>query len=102
MNDKLIAELNSKIAEIDGNEIRKHIDQGNLDEWLWDWRVEIASVSFGLYSELYENSKNLTFDELKEIILGIECKEAETQFVKGLIVGSIIKKMEEKKNEILS
>ena len=57
MKSELITKLNTEIAMIDSTAIKAHMEQGDLDEWLDDWRMEISATSFGLYALLYELAK---------------------------------------------
>ena len=50
MIDDPIGRLNSCISVIDSNIIQKHIDKGDLDDWIGEWRIEATSLSFGLFS----------------------------------------------------
>lgn len=99
--EDLISRLNIQIAKVDASEIEDHIKKGDFKRWSQLWKIETAGVCFALYEKLYELERNLTWDELKEIILDAPGHEAETEFVKGLILGSCIKKMEEKQNELI-
>ena len=98
-SDDLIKRLNDQIAKIDVDEINEQIKNNKLERWLQLWKLQTGAVCFGLYEHMHELEKNLTWDDLKEIVLNIPSHEAETEFVKGLILGASIKKMEEKKNE---
>lgn len=49
------------------------------------------------YQDCKEEYKHsLTFDEIKDIVLAVESQEPEIQFIKGLILGSVVKKISEK------
>lgn len=50
MTDDLISRLNEQIAKIDTASINAHIEQGDLDNWVEEWRLETASVSLCLFS----------------------------------------------------
>lgn len=52
--DLLISRLNKQISQIDTTSIRAHIDKGDLDDWIEDWRIETAAVSFGLFLKIRE------------------------------------------------
>lgn len=52
MKTDLISRLNKQISQIDTASIRAHIDKGDLDDWIEDWRIETAAVSFGLFSNI--------------------------------------------------
>ena len=52
MTDYLISRLNTCISEIDSDSIQKHINKGDLDDWIQEWRIEAASLSFGLFSQI--------------------------------------------------
>lgn len=56
------------------------------------------------YEKGYQDCKkeykhSLTFDEIREIVLGIESQEPEIQLIKGLILGSVAKKISEKNSD---
>ena len=46
-----ISELNEQIAQINAKAIQKHIEANDLEEWLDDWKVKTAAISFGLFYE---------------------------------------------------
>jgi len=50
--DDLISRLNICISKIDSDNIQEHIDKGDLDDWIQEWRIEAASLSFGLFSQI--------------------------------------------------
>ena len=50
--DDLISRLNICISKIDSDNIQDHIDKGDLDDWIQEWRIEAASLSFGLFSRI--------------------------------------------------
>ena len=52
MTNDLISRLNICISEIDSDSIQKHINKGDLDDWIQEWRIEAASLSFGLFSQI--------------------------------------------------
>ena len=53
MKSELISKLNTQIAMIDTNAINDHIEQGDLEEWLWDWRIEMGALSFALFMRIF-------------------------------------------------
>jgi hypothetical protein len=55
MIDDLITKLNNQISMIETRTIKEHLDKGDLEEWLYNWRIEVSAISFGLF---YERSKN--------------------------------------------
>ena len=65
MKSELITKLNTEISVIDPDTIRQHMEYGDLDEWITDWRMEIAATSFGLYSLLYEMARLLDIEGRK-------------------------------------
>ena len=54
MKSELISKLNRQISAINDVSIKAHMDQGDLEEWLDEWRIETAAVSFGIYVLIYE------------------------------------------------
>ena len=52
MKTDLISRLNKQISQIDTASIRAHIDKGDLDDWIQEWRIEAASLSFELFSQI--------------------------------------------------
>ena len=99
--EDLITKLNGQIAMMDPNIIKMHYADKNLDKWLKGWKMETAAVSFGLAYQIAELKINLTWEELKEIVLNIPTHGEESTLLKGLILENCIKKMEEKKNELI-
>lgn len=64
---------------------------------LWDYSYNITHV--GEESEAIQTIlfNTLNWEELKEIVMSVECKGNEAWFIKGEILGLIIKKMCEKR-----
>lgn len=52
-----ISDLNEQIAEINTQNIKDHIEKGNLDMWLNEWRIKTASISFNLFVLIEELGK---------------------------------------------
>ena len=59
MKSELITKLNTEISAIDPDTIRQHEASGDLDEWIYDWRVEIAATSFALFFLLSDMARLL-------------------------------------------
>ena len=59
MKSDLVSKLNTQISMIDPTSINAHIENGDLDEWIEEWRKETASVSFGLFSLIYELARRV-------------------------------------------
>ena len=57
MKSELITKLNIQISLINPETIRQHEQYGDLDEWIAEWRTEMAALSFGLYSLLFEMNR---------------------------------------------
>lgn len=53
MKSELITRLNTQLAMIDTDAIKAHTEKGDLEAWIWDWRVEMAALSFALYLKIY-------------------------------------------------
>lgn len=47
-----IRKLNTQIAMIDSDTIQEHIDKGDLEKWICDWRIETAAVVLGLFAKV--------------------------------------------------
>lgn len=62
MKSELITKLNTEISVISPETIRQHEASGDLDEWIYDWRMEIAATSCGLYLLLYEMARLLDLE----------------------------------------
>ena len=56
MTIDLISKLNTQIAKMDASVIEAHMAKGDLDEWVEDWRIEMASISLGLFALIYQIS----------------------------------------------
>ena len=52
MKNDLICKLNDQIAKIDPVTIREHLAKGDLDDWIYEWRIETAGISFGLFVDI--------------------------------------------------
>lgn len=57
MKNELITKLNELISDINPTTIQSHIDDGTLDNWIYDWRTEIGAVSFGLFTIITLNNR---------------------------------------------
>ncbi len=68
----------------------------NKDELISALMYDRRQYEKGYQDAKEEFKESLTFDEIKDIVLSIDCKELETHFVKGEILGMCIRKIAEK------
>lgn len=52
-----ISDLNEQIVEINTQNIKDHIEKGDLDMWLNEWRMQTASIGFNLFVLIKELDK---------------------------------------------
>ena len=67
MKIDFISDLNEQIAEINTQNIKDHIEKGNLDMWLNEWRAKTAGIGFNLFVLIKNLSKSDTISELEKI-----------------------------------
>ena len=65
MKSELITKLNTEISVINPETIRQHEATGDLDEWITDWRMEIAATSFALFFLLSDMASLLGIEDKK-------------------------------------
>lgn len=65
MKSELITKLNTEISVISRETIRQHEASGDLDEWITEWREEIASTSFALFFLLSDMARMLGMEVKK-------------------------------------
>lgn len=52
-----ISDLNEQIVEINTQNIKDHIEKGDLDMWLNEWRAKTAGIGFNLFVLIKDLSK---------------------------------------------
>lgn len=57
MKIDFISDLNEQIVEINTQNIKDHIEKGDLDMWLNEWRAKTAGIGFNLFVLIKELDK---------------------------------------------
>ena len=66
MMSDCISDLNEQIAEIHTQNIKDHIEKGDLDMWLNEWRAKTAGIGFNLFVLIKNLSISYTISEFEK------------------------------------